>query len=104
MTDRQIFKTRFKELKERLRGLKAYGHTDYDDLRLLAVQLDGFTHRVIFDFGKNTKIHSLSYSVYITLYPSLELTDALSTFFEGYGHLCYKHNAREIVYISPERR
>ena len=104
MTDKQIFKARFKDLKEALRGMKAYGHTDYDCMRLLAVQLDGFTHRVIFDFGKNTKIHSLSYCGYMALYPVWDLTDALRTFFEGYGHLCYKHNAKEIVYISPERR
>lgn len=104
MSDRQIFKARFKALKEALRQLCAYGHTDYDDLRLLAVQLDGFTHRVIFDFGKNTKIHALSYSVYTRIYDSQILTEVLATFFEGYGHLCYKHNHKEIIYILPDDR
>lgn len=104
MTDKQIFKARFKALKEALRNMKAYGHTDYDYIRLLAVQLDGFTHRVIFDFGKNTRIHSLSYSVYMRMYDNEYLHQAMLSFFEGYGHLCYKHNHKEIIYILPEDR
>lgn len=103
MTDRQIFKTRFKALKEAFRDTKALGVCDYDNMRLLCVQLDGFTHRVIFDFGHNTKIKCFDFSLYIEVYDT-PYNNALRTFFEGYGHLYYKHNAREIIYISPERR
>ena len=104
MTDRQIFKARFKALKETLRDIKAHNHTDYDDLRILCVQLNGFTHTVYYDFGHNSACYKLVYSAYYSNYTIVALEKALKAFFEGYPHECYKHRPKEIVYIFPKCR
>ena len=72
--------------------------------RLLAIQLDGFSHRVVFDNGtKNSDIVYLEYSNYMS--PS-ERSDKgpLANLFKGVGHASYQNNAKEILYVRPEDR
>lgn len=85
-----------KDFKERFE--KIYGK----ELRLLAIQLDGFSHRVIYDEGtKQSKIHSEEYSHYA---PEIKFPSRAAQLFENYGHLQFQNNAQEILYVSPERR
>lgn len=68
--------------------------------RLLAVQLNGFTHKVFYNDHKNGDIKVLTYSAYTVIDPANN--EKLKTLFDGFSHFCYKHNAIEIVYIKPE--
>jgi hypothetical protein len=77
--------------------------------RLLAVQLDGFTHRVIFDDGtKESKIQTETYSAYLGVCDSYDRnntnTDRIKVFFMGYPNYAFQNNAQEIVYVAPNKR
>ena len=82
-----------KEFKARFNQL-------FKNKRLLAIQLDGFTHRVIFNSGRGSRIYALSYSAYTEIDP--EFNDKLKELFSGYSHYAFKHNATELIYIKPE--
>lgn len=96
MTDRDIFKERFERL--------------YEGKRLLAVQLDGFTHRVIYDdFKGNEKPirDKIQTEVFSGCMGNEEArsygmnSDRVIEFFEGYPNYKYQNNAQEIVYVMP---
>lgn len=91
-----------KEFAKRFKNL-------YEGKRLLAVQLDGFTHRVIYDNGtKDSKIESETYSSYLGAFDSYNRnntnTDRVKIFFMGYPNLNYQRNAKELVYVEPNER
>ena len=80
---------------------------EFPKLRLLAVQLNGFSHRVVCDDKKaSTRPLYLEYSGYLS---SCEIDDEvlhakLSRIFLGVGHTSYQGNAQEIVYVLPHER
>lgn len=86
-SDKKLFMKRFKAI--------------YPDKRLLAVQLNGFSHSVFYDEGKaESDIICESYSMYMPEKPNAKL----AVFFAGYQHHYYKHNAQELVFIKLEER
>lgn len=80
-----------KEFQERFK--KAF-----PEHRLLAVQLNGFSHKAFCDKGPNTDIEVMEYSGYMANDPDL------TSVFQGVGHSSYQNNAQEIVYIMPKER
>lgn len=80
---------------------------------LYCIQLDGFSHAIYYK-DKSGQRHHADYSLYYSerndkdeymrettdgkaiLY-SFNL-DSTKAFFGGIGHLCYKHNAQEIIF------
>ena len=79
----------------------------YPDKRLLAVQLNGFSHKAFYDNGnKDSAIEVLEFSGYADsiVDTGFENNDKLRPIFDGIPHYEYKHNATEIVYINPENR
>ena len=91
---KEMFKERFEKL--------------YKGNRLLAIQLDGFTHSVIFDNGKsNSQVHKEAYSSFVgkeegKLYGLNN--DRTCKMFEGVSNATYQNNAQEIVYVLPNER
>lgn len=82
---KQILKERFKQL--------------YPNKRLLAVQLDGFSHRLIYDDGKASSRPTFeTYSAYTGD------TGTIKEFFSGIGHSSYQGNAKEIIFVLPSER
>jgi hypothetical protein len=80
---------------------------EFPKLRLLAVQLNGFSHRVICDDKKaSTKPLYLEYSGYLSSseISDKDLNDKLSRIFLGVSHHAYQGNAQEIVYVQPHER
>jgi hypothetical protein len=80
-------------------------------LRLLAVQLNGFNHTVFTDTGTtDSSILPLRFSLYtnmndgVNILDSENLNEQLTQLFNGFGHLVYKHNPVELVFIKPEQR
>ncbi len=74
----------------------------YPKKRLLAVQLDGFSHAVIYDSGnKQSAVVRDSFSHCM---PEGRWSAAASAFFAGIGNAAYQNNVREIIYILPGAR
>lgn len=74
-------------------------HLVYDKKRLLAVQFDGLTHRVVFDDGNQDseiKMHAFSHYA-----PEIEWDQEASQMFYDIPHT---HEATEIVYVRPDER
>lgn len=68
--------------------------------RLLAIQLNGFSHRVIYDFGKKTsQIIKDEFSHYTD-----GATHKLYKIFDDISHYPYQNNAKELIYIKPDER
>ena len=86
---KELFAKRFKKL--------------FPEQRLLAVQLNGFSHSVYFDEGtKDSSIKSLNISFCM---PEGNFDPRLRLLFLGFeGHHQYQNNAKEIVYVTPEAR
>ena len=79
---KQMFEDRFKKL--------------YPDKRLLAIQLNGFSHVAFYDSGtEDSRIETYNYSAYI---------DGKCELFDNIPHSSYKQEPVEIVYIRPEER
>lgn len=88
----------FEELKDALKS--RFNEVFKGNERLLAIQLDGFSHRLLYDFGdKTSQIMGESFSHYTS-----KQTHKLYKIFEGIEHSTYKHNAKELIYIQPSER
>ena len=85
--------------------------------RLLAIQLDGFSHHVIYDdVPKTPKAHSVEVSFccseeeWLGYCPTEEKraeAKAARDFLRDIGHTshaCYQNNATEIIYVWPKDR
>lgn len=86
--------------------------------RLLALQLDGFSHRVIYDdVPKTQKAHAITVSFCMGTWEELEhakaagkdvrLQKAARDFLTALGfnnHASYQNNPTEIIYVNPEDR
>ena len=84
-----------KYLKDRFKKL-------YPKKRLLAVQLDGFSHSVIFDSGnKQSAVIRDSFSHCM---PEGRWSAAASAFFSDIGNSGYQNNAREVIFLLPNER
>ena len=80
--------------------------------RLLAIQLNGFTHKIFIDKkGIGDKVikgecEALEYSLYLSKGERLAYNDeatinSLDILFNDIPHYTYKSNPKEIVYITP---
>ena len=79
----------------------------YPNKRLLAVQLNGFSHTIFYDNGnRDSAIEILRFSGYANsiVDTGFENNDTLRPLFAGIPNYEYQHNATEIVYINPEDR
>ena len=74
----------------------------YPEKRLLAIQLNGFSHKVFYDSG--TKDSCVKCDEYSGCMPEGRWSGGASLLFAGIGHNQYQGNAQEIVYVLPERR
>jgi hypothetical protein len=97
MNNKELFQQRFNEL--------------FPESRLLAIQLNGFTHKIFFDNGNsNNEISRLTFSNYLgnlekmNMGISIDIDNKLKTLFAGFSNLSYQNNATEIVYILPNER
>lgn len=90
----------------------------FPDKRLLALQLDGFSHRVIYDdVPKTPKAHAIDVSFCMGMWEELEHAKAagkdvrlqkLARDFlteAGFdGHAWYQGNPKEIIFVDPKNR
>lgn len=83
----------------------------FDGYRLLAIQLNGFSHSAIVDKGNSSsRIERWEYTNYMgnaekkAYGTDMNRDEKLSILFSGFNHLSYQHNAKEIVYINPNER
>ena len=71
-------------------------------LRLLAVQLDGFTHSVIFDRGsRQSAVVRDSFSHCM---PEGNWSKESKEFFKDIPNYIYQNDAQEYIFILPENR
>lgn len=90
-----------KELKARFSKL-------FPDKRLLAIQLNGFTHTVFYDEksprAKVTNYSSMHYSSCMSNEEARGYgmnSDKLVVLFAGVPNYSYQNNAEEIIYVRP---
>lgn len=70
--------------------------------RLLAVQLNGFSHKVFFDYGSaGTEVVCQNYSGCMPENPGPASAQYL---FKDVAHQCYQGQPKEIIYILPKDR
>jgi len=74
----------------------------YPNKRLLAVYLNGFTHRVIYDDGNANS--DIEYEHYSGNMPEGNWTDRAKAMFIGIGHNQYQGNAEELLYVKVDER
>jgi hypothetical protein len=74
----------------------------YPGKRLLAVQLDGFSHAVVFDSGSRTG--AVERDLFSHCMPEGNWTAQASQFFADIGNAGYQNSPKEIIYILPENR
>ena len=85
MTDKAELKKRFAE--------------KFPNMRLLAVQLNGFSHSIFCDYGSKTDVvECMDYSDWTG--EGMNLQDI----FKGFPHYAYQNNAKEYVYVLPDKR
>lgn len=91
---KEMFKERFEKL--------------YKGNRLLAIQLDGFTHAVIFDNGKrDSQVHKEAYSSYVGKEEGKMYglnNERTCEMFKDVSNSAYQNNAQEIIYVLPNER
>lgn len=94
--NKQEFKKRFKEL--------------YPGMRLLCIQLDGFTHRVYYDELKGNekpikgKCKREEYSSCMSQGEAQQYglnNDRVCKLFEGVPNYQYQNNPKELIYVEP---
>jgi len=74
----------------------------YEGKRLLAVQLNGFTHKLFYDNGtSDSNVVVEEFSPWTSLDRQTDQSEALLKNFSTYT---YKNNPVEIVYLNPEER
>jgi hypothetical protein len=94
-----------KEFKERWNKL-------FPNKRLLAVQLNGFTHSIFYDEQKPRAkvkpelVRHLTYSGCVSREEAISYgmnDDNVVEFFKGFPNYQYQNNAIEIVYVMPDK-
>ena len=94
MQKREVFKERFEKLFPK-------------NVRLLAIQLDGFTHCVVYDTGSGTQIRKELYSSNVgeeeaKMYKMN--SERVKELFKGFSNYMFQNQAEEIVYVYPNER
>jgi len=94
MTNKELFKQRFEKL--------------YEGKRLLAIQLNGFTHAVFYDDkAEGEPVGKYSVDHYSGCMGDTEAksygynSEAVKQLFSGFANYEYQGNAEEIVYVRP---
>jgi hypothetical protein len=88
MTEKELLKSRFEKL--------------YPNKRLLAIQLNGFTHTIFYDNRKaEDKVEVARYTDYA---PEDKTLLPLGEMFSGFPNGKYQGNSKEIVYVDPDKR
>ncbi len=93
MNKKQLFLQRFKDL--------------FPESRLLAIQLNGFSHKAFYDSGnRESRIQSYEFSNYLSAceIDNIDLNNKFKELFSGFPNFSYQNNALEIVYILPNQR
>jgi hypothetical protein len=91
-----------KDLKERFESLEMFRNK-----RLLAIQLNGFSHSVFYDSGKtDSQVEIENYSGYTSqgIDSGFDNNNKLKDLFSGLPNYAFQNNAKEIVYIAPNKR
>ena len=83
------------EFKKRFKAL-------YKGKRLLAVQLDGFSHRVVYDDGYANS--TVEFDEFSGCMPEGNWSSNAMDFFKGVGHSAYQGNPTEYIYLEPSER
>lgn len=89
-----------KEISKRFK--KEY---EQEGLRLLAVQLNGFSHKVFFDNGDNSsKVSVAEYSAYASEHEArgYRFYEMGKLLLGDIAHYEYQDNPKEIIYIMPK--
>lgn len=80
---------------------KRFKETYPKPARLLAVQLDGFSHRVVYDTGKRSIIQ---FDYFSHCMPEGNWSSRAASFFRDISNAGYQNNAREIIFLTPAQR
>ena len=81
--------------------IKERFNKQYPHMRLLAVQLNGFTHTIFMDNGDGaSSVEALRISNYTTF----EDDETVRAIFEGIPNYTYQNKPVEYVYIKPNER
>lgn len=74
--------------------------------RLLAIQLNGFSHTIFYDYGNaENEISIERVSAYLSTHEKDQsFTDRATALLLGLAHYEYQNNAKEIVYVAPSER
>ena len=84
------------ELKEKFKQI--YG----EKYRLLAIQLNGFSHSVFYDEGtRDSKIHKDEFSACA---PEQKWDENAQKLLGDIPHYMYQNNAKELLYVHPNKR
>lgn len=74
----------------------------YKGKRLLAVQLNGFSHKVFYDNGtKDSEVIVEEYSPWTKMERH---TDNVKSLLQWYSTFEHKQNPKEIIYVNPKER
>jgi hypothetical protein len=74
----------------------------YPKKRLLSVQLDGFTHRVVFDGG--SRASEVKFDYFSHCMPEGAWSTQASKFFKDIPNSIYQNNAQEYIFVLPNER
>lgn len=74
----------------------------YPKKRLLAIQLNGFSHKVFYDDGnRSSGVQVDEYSAYTTCGRE---TSQVAELLSNIPHHAYQGNPKEILYLTPDQR
>jgi hypothetical protein len=83
----------------------------FSGYRLLAIQLNGFSHSAIVDKGdSSSRIERWEFTNYMNDWEKVALNTnmnherKLKELFDGFSHYQYQNNAMELIYIYPSKR
>ncbi len=69
--------------------------------RLLAIQLDGFSHAIVYDHGKNSEV---KFDRFSHCMPEGGWSSRASQFFKDISNSAYQNNAKEFIFVLPAKR
>lgn len=78
----------------------------YPNHRILAVQLNGFDHKVFFDAGtKDSAVQVEYHNPHLSTFEHLQKhTDRAKKLLQAYPTYAYKNSVKEIMYVLPSER
>jgi len=78
----------------------------YKGKRLLAIQLNGFSHKVFYDNGNSeSDVFIEEHSAHLSdSERNGRFTKEAQAFLSSFPHYMYQGNAKEIIFVKPEER